>query len=563
MVSAAHPAAADAGVQVLRSGGNAVDAAVAVQMVLSFVEPSQSGLGGGAFMLYRDGISGEFTVYDGRETAPAAAQPERFTVFGVPLPVWAAVPTGLSVGVPGTLALLHLAHQGKGSQPWNKLVQPAIRCAKNGIPMPEKLQRKISNDLSLWLFADTRNYFVFRKETGQPRWRNRKLARSLDLIASEGPEVFYEGRLARQMVAAAQNRWPGRSDLTVEDFKSYSPEKRDAVCGRYRQWTVCGVPAPSSGALAIIQVLGILEHFSLGSFIPGDPKAIHLIAEASRLAFADRAEYIGDPAFIDVPEQALIDPDYLAGRAALIDPDRAMDHAAAGQPTKSSVPSFRHLPEKITGGTSHFSIVDSHGSVVSMTSSIESSFGSRIMACGFLLNNQLTDFDFRPTQNGVKSPNAVEAGKRPRSSMAPLVVLDRKGNTRLILGSRGGARIIGYVIKSLVGVLDWDLPLQKAIALPNFLHCGEVLELEQGTPWANHAVTLEIMGHKVRILPLESGTHGIERVLATDSKSAEYFWRGAADPRTGGIAKGDRHEHRKGVQSKSEPPMSVSHNLSD
>lgn len=570
MVSAAHPAAVDAGLFVLRSGGNAIDAAVAVQMVLTVAEPSESGIGGGAFLLYRDGKSGDFTVYDGRETAPSAATADRFTIFNIPLPLWAAVPTGLSVGVPGTVAMLHLAHTEQGKLPWHELFKPAILHAEKGIPMSEGLQRQIENDLSLWLFRDTRNYFVRLKKMDQPQLRSRELAQTFRSIASEGPGIFYRGELAGQIIAAAQNRWPGSSDLTVEDFRNYCPEKRNAVCGKYRKWTVCGIPAPSSGGITILQILGILEHFPLGSFEPGDPKAIHLIAEASRLAFADRAQYIGDPAFVNVPEHKLIDAGYLAGRAALIHEDRAMEYAAPGVPDKNfPVKNTAYPYEKATTGTSHFSIVDKHGNAVSMTSSIESPFGSRIMTHGFLLNNQLTDFDFRANQNGRRSPNAVEPDKRPRSSMAPVIVLDMEEKIRLIIGSRGGSRIIGYVVKTLIGVLDWRLPLQKAIAMPNMLHRGEVLELEWGTAWANHTETLEAMGHHVRILPLESGVHGIEQVKhfgtsvdhdinnsqdaiskpdfrikpqahkKTDRKQFRYVWQGGADPRMGGIAKGD------------------------
>ncbi len=567
MISAAHPLAVEAGLTVLEAGGNAIDAAVAVQMALNVVEPPESGIGGGAFLLYRDGATGNLSVFDGREVAPASAGSDRFVVGNWPLPLLAAVPTGLAVGVPGTLAMLHQAHSEWGVHPWHELFEPAITLADEGIPMPERLKRQIDGDPSLWLFGDIRRHLVHSRRADEPRLKNSELAQTFRDIAREGPDYFYRGELTLNMIDAAGSRWPGRSDLTLEDFDNYRPVKREALCREYRGWTVCGVPAPSSGGITLLQILGILEHFDLSDYAPGNPRAIHLIAEASRLAFADRTAWIGDPDFVAVPQKELLDPVYLSGRAAWIDTHRAMDEAHPGIPDPVAAEAWRSnaaerrvsVPYKHeTTGTSHFSIVDRHGNAVAMTTSIEAPFGSRIMTNGFLLNNQLTDFTFQAEQNGFRSPNAVAPGKRPRSSMAPVMVFDEDGELRLIIGSRGGSRIIGYVVKTLIGVLDWELSLQDAIAMPNFLHRGRFLELEEGTAWSGIGDSLTLMGHQVRIRPLESGIHGIERVLRdpdqvraldgsdaqhdyaddVDDDTGRWYWRGGADPRMEGAAFG-------------------------
>jgi len=568
IVVAADPLAVEAGLTVLRAGGNAMDAAIAVQMTLNVVEPPESGIGGGAFLLYRDGATGRMSVFDGRETAPASASPDRFLVGNWPLPVWAAIPTGLSVGVPGLLAMLHKAHGEHGSRPWEELFEPAIRLADEGFPMPDRLQRQIATDPSLWLFRDIRQNLVHPARDDEPQLQNPELAETLAAIAREGPDTFYRGELTREMVRAARGRWPGRSDLTEEDFDAYRPVEREPLCRPYRGWTVCGIPAPSSGGITLLQILGILEHFDMQGFRPGDPSAIHLIAEASRLAFADREAWIGDPGFVEVPQEELLDSTYLSLRAKWVDTLQALDDVAPGLPAGSAL--NRRLPgtrrdvaragtpstQKETTGTSHFSIIDRQGNAVAMTSSIEAPFGSRIMTGGFLLNNQLTDFTFVAESNGYRSPNVVEPGKRPRSSMAPVMVFDADGELRLILGSRGGSRIIGYVAKTLIGVLDWELSLDEAIAMPNFLHRGRYLELEEGSAWEDRAEALRDMGHRVRVRPLESGLHGIERSDRSDrsdrlerleslempdvtpESERAFTWIGAADPRMGGSAAG-------------------------
>lgn len=533
MVSSAHPLATEAGLDVLRAGGTAVDAAVAVQMVLAFVEPPETGIGGGGFLLHHDAASGRTRFYDGRETAPAAADAERFRAFGHAVPLWAAIPTGRAVGVPGLVAMLGQAHAAHGTQPWADLLQPAITLAEAGIPMPERLRQQIADDPSLWLLEDTRHHFVLPARGDTPTLANPALADTLRTLAQDGPQALYSGDLAEAIVERAQARWPWRGDLSLDDLAGYSPEEREPVCGRYREWTICGAPPPSSGGIAVLQILGMLERFSLRELGPDSPLAIHLIAEASRLAFADRYRYLGDPAFVDVPVEGLIDRGYLAGRSALINPQRALDTAAPGEPgQRATIPEAEPADEDETLGTSHFTVVDAAGNLVALTSSVEAPFGARMVTRGFLLNNQLTDFTFDPVlEDGSAHPNAVAPGKRPRSSMSPLMVFDADGNVRLVIGSRGGARIIGYVVKALIGVLDWQLDVQEAIALPNFVHRGEVLELERGSRLEAHRDALEDLGHTVTTPRMTSGLHGIERIGAA--------WRGGADPRLDGVARGE------------------------
>jgi gamma-glutamyltranspeptidase/glutathione hydrolase len=533
MVSTAHPLATEAGLAVLRDGGNAVDAAVAVQMVLGFVEAPETGIGGGGFLLFRDGASGALRFYDGRETAPLAANAERFLLLGQPLPLAAAVPTGRAVGVPGLVAMLGLAHENHGSHAWAELLQPAIELAESGTPMPDRLQRQIREDNSLRLFSDMRRMFVDPAAEEAPRLANQQYAETLRTLAREGPQAFYGGPIARDIAARAASRllWPG--DLTEEDFAAYRAIERDAVCGVYREWTVCGAPPPSSGGIAVLQILGLLERFPLAELGPDSVESIHLVAEACRLPFADRYRYLGDPAFVDVPLADLLARDYLARRSMLIDPARAMVEAKPGEPGRRTViPEAEPGDEQETLGTSHFSIVDGDDNLVALTSSIEAPFGARMSTRGFLLNNQLTDFTFDPAlEDGRLHPNAVAPGKRPRSSMSPVMVFDADGNVRLVIGSRGGARIIGYVVKALIGVLDWNLDVQDAVALPNFVHRGQMLELERGSVLERHRSALEALGHDVKLVRMTSGLHGMERI--------DGGWRGAADPRLDGVASGE------------------------
>lgn len=532
MVSAAHPAAVEAGLEMLRRGGHAVDAAIAAQMVLGFIEAPETGIGGGGFLLLHEASANQSVMYDGRETAPQAATPDRFLRLGMALPKALAIPSTSSIGVPGLVAMLAAAHEAHGRIPWEELLDPAIRLAERGMPMPARLQTQIREDWSLRLFGDTREYFRQQATEASPRLRNPELAETLRLIAEQGPRSFYQGAIADRFVARIRKgRW-GLEDLTLEDMAGYRAAVREPVCGTYREWTLCGAAPPSSGGLTILLALGMLERFALGEMDRSDPATWHLIAEASRLAYADRDYYIGDPDFVDVPIQALLTKDYLARRSQLIDPQRALDEARPGEPSRTTViEQSRWGPDSDGTGTSHLSVVDAEGNLVALTSSNEAPFGSRMMSQGFVINNQLTDFSFVPMINDRPHPNAVGPGKRPRSSMSPFVVFDAQGEPRLVIGSRGGSRIIGYVLKTLIGVLDWDLDVQDAIALPNLVERGQGIEIEAGTRLAALAPRLEALGHEVRIVPMTSGLHGIERT--------ENGWRGGADPRLDGVALGD------------------------
>lgn len=532
MVSAPHPLAVEIGLDMLRRGGHAVDAAVAVQMALGFLEAPETGIGGGGFLLLRDASTGELQFFDGRETAPAAATPDRFTLFGQPLPLWAAVPSGRAVGVPGLVAMLGEAHAAHGRLAWSTLLQPTIALARAGVDMPARLQRQIVEDRSLWLFGDMRRHFVAQAGAEPARLRNPALANTLAALAEQGPAHFYRGDITDAIVARAADRWPWPGDLSRDDLARYRAPVRDPVCSAYRQWIVCGAPPPSSGGIALAQILGVLEHFPMADYGPDSAVGIHLIAEASRLAFADRERHVGDPDQIDVPVAGLVDRDYLRARAALIAPDKAMTRALPGEPGQAAViREAGHAMQAERGGTSHFSVVDAQGNMVALTSSIEAPFGARMMSGGFLLNNQLTDFSFSAERHGRPHPNAVGPGKRPRSSMSPVIVLERDGTPRLVLGSRGGSRIIGHVARTLIAVLDWDMDIQDAIALPNFVHRGDRLELERGTPIVRHRPALETLGHDVAEVRMTSGLHGIERI--------DDGWRGGADPRLDGVARGD------------------------
>jgi gamma-glutamyltranspeptidase / glutathione hydrolase len=532
MVAAADPHAVQAGLDILRRGGNAVDAAVAVQMMLTLVEPAESGIGGGGFLLFRHGLTGEMTFYDGREIAPETANPERFLLpAGIPMPFPAAVVSGRSVGVPGLVAMLHQAHRQHGKLPWPELFAAAINMAEQGIPMPRRLRRQIAGDPSLWLFPDLRRSLISQARSEEQILVNPDLGKSLQSIAQQGPKGFYQGDTAEEIVAAVNGRWLWKGDMTLQDLQSYKPEVRPVICGKYRRWTICSAPPPSAGGIAVLQILAILEQFAMPELAPDSPEAVHFFAEACRLAYADSHFYIGDPAFVSVPVETLTDKNYLAGRASLIDPLTTMPAADPGLPVDDPLRQEVAIAESRSSSTTHFSIVDDAGNAAAVTSSIEVPFGSRLLVGGFLLNSQLTDFSFRPHQDGRPAVNAVAPGKRPRSWMSPTIVLDADGEIRLIIGSRGGAAIVAYVAKTIIGVLDWNLSLQEAIALPNIAVRGTDLLLEEGTVLADLADDLRKMGHRVRLRSLVSGLHGIEK--------AEPGWRGGADPRLGGAAAGD------------------------
>lgn len=533
MVAAAHPLAAEAGMQMLRQGGAAMDAAVAVQMVLGLVEPQSSGIGGGAFLVHRT-ADGQLQSFDGRETAPAAATADLFlTAEGRPMAFHDAVVGGRAVGVPGTVAMLHAAHRAHGRLPWAALFAPAIQLAEDGFAVSPRLARAIAAEGGrLRRDPAARAYFALPDGSPLPaghRLRNPDYAHSLRLIAAQGPEPFYRGEIAEAIVAAVRGAsWnPGR--LTQADLANYRAVERPVVCGPFRTFRICGMGPPSSGGIAVAQVLALMDHFALPARPPFADIA-HIGVEAGKLAFADRAAYLGDPDFVPVPGLGLLDPAYLTARAQLIDPDRAGTPRAGNPPWRRAA--FEPAePFAADAGTSHVSIVDRLGTAVAMTTTIEDVFGARIMAAGFLLNNQLTDFAFVPEGDGRPVANRVEGGKRPRSSMAPSIVERADGGLHAALGSPGGARIIGYVAKALVGMLAWNLDPQEAIDLPNVVTIGVTAELELGTEAAGFAPALEARGHRVQVRPLESGLHA---VVVTPAGL-----RGGADRRREGVALGE------------------------
>ena len=541
MIATANPYATEAGAQILREGGSAVDAAIAVQAVLSLVEPESSGLAGGAFMMHFDRKSGATEAYDGRETAPKGATPKLFLdEEGNPLPFLEAMIGGSSVGTPGVVKMLWLAHQDHGKLPWAELFKPAIDLAEDGFAVPPKLAQAIARDPVLMNMPVAQDYF-YRLDAEGARvpaaegdtLKNPAYAATLKRIASEGPQGFYEGPVAKAIVDAVQNAPARPGTLSLEDFASYEAKKRDPLCEAYRAYRVCSMPPPTSGGLTLLQILGILQNYDLKGMGPMTLTSVHFIAEAEKLAYADRDKYIGDPDFVDVPVEAMLDPTYLEKRANQIDASMSMKKAEAGKLDDDHAMNWglNHPIDKPS--TSHFSILDSDGNVVSMTTSVEGPFGSHLMAAGMILNNQLTDFSFLPEENGEPVANAVAPGKRPRSSMTPVIVFDRDGDFRAAIGSPGGSRIIGYVTQTLIALIDWDMDMAGAIGLPRFVDRNGPLEIEEGTPLEQMTPDLKALGHEVKAVPLMSGLHGI---LVTP-KGLD----GGADPRRdGNVVTGER-----------------------
>jgi gamma-glutamyltranspeptidase/glutathione hydrolase len=530
--------AVEAGMELLRAGGTAADAAVGVQLVLNLAEPQSSGIGGGAFALHWDAAAQRLKSYDGRETAPAAARPDRFLDDGRPMAFGDAVFSGASVGVPGTLRLLEALHKSHGRLPWAQLFAPAIRLAEQGFHVSPRL-----NLLLRWYEAQgfapqARAYFFDRVGSARPvgaLLRNPEFATTLRAIAERGAGALYEGPIAQAVVEATRRATNRPGDLTLQDLAGYRVKEREPVCFPYRGHRICGMGPPSSGALAVGQILQLVEGFDLGRG-PGDAlnaRALHLLAEAQRLAFADRNRYVGDPEFVSVPD-GLLDAAYLGARRRLISPETAMPKAVPGTPPRIGglSPGVDTTVEQ--DGTTHFSIVDRDGNIVSMTSTIESAFGSRLWAAGFLLNNELTDFAWRPVDPGGRPlANAVAPGKRPRSSMAPTIVFDGEGRPWAALGAPGGSRIILYVVKMLVALIDWKLDAQQAVSLMNFGSVGGPFEVEVGHRAAIwHALTMRPYGHRISAIPQESGAQAI---VVRPGKGLE----GGADPRREGVARGE------------------------
>lgn len=538
MVASANPHASRAGLEILRAGGSAIDAAVAVQMVLTLVEPQSSGIGGGAFLLHH-GAGGALDAYDGRETAPRAVTSDLFlSEDGTPEAKRDVMPGGRSVGVPGVVAMLARAHREQGKLAWKDLFTPAIRLAQNGFAVSPRLHALIAGDKSLMKFPASRAYFYTPQGDPLPVGhilKNPALAGTLRMIADKGPKAFYRGALAADMVAAVQSAPINPGALSLEDMAGYKPKKRKALCAAVRRWSVCGMPPPSSGGVAVIQILKMLESDDLSAYAPGSVAATNLIAETARLAYADRATYLGDSDFVDVPVAGLVDGDYLRARRGLVTPGKVMRDAPAGNPADTRANYLRAEPGEVPA-TTHYSIVDSFGNMLAMTSSVENAFGSRMLVRGFLLNNQLTDFTFVPERDGKQVANRVEPGKRPLSSMSPTLVFDQSGRPVATVGSPGGPLIISFVAKTLIGVLNWDLSIQDAIELPNFIHFGETLYVERGSTLAAKRPELTAMGYKVGEGSLASGLHGIVVHYAEDGS---YTLEGGADPRREGTIEAD------------------------
>jgi gamma-glutamyltranspeptidase/glutathione hydrolase len=531
MVSVANPHAAAAGARVLSEGGTAADAMVAVQAVLGLVEPQSSGIGGGAFLVWYDSKSGEITTLDGRETAPLAATPRLFqNENGERLKFWDAVVGGRSVGVPGTPALMEAAHKRWGQNSWNSLFSEAIDLADNGFAVSPRLAALVARDAErLGRFSDTADYF-FPNE--QPLVEGHLLtnpayADLMRRMAKDGAEVIYSGDIARAIIDTVRGAEKNPGVLSLTDLQIYKVKERPAVCAPFRGYQVCGMGPPSSGALTVGQILGLLNQFPPGS--SNDPQTLRLIGDASRLAFADRGRYMADSDFVPMPTKGLLAQDYLSERAKLLNGPDALTEAVPGNPEYSHASLWADDVSLELPSTSHISIVDRFGNALSMTTTIENSFGSRLMAHGFLLNNELTDFSFSSHRNGVPIANRVEPGKRPRSSMSPTIIL-KDGRPTLVIGSPGGSRIIGYVAEAIVAHIDWGMNIQAAVSIPHAINRFGTYDLEKGTSLEAMVAPLEELGYKVNLRSLNSGLHAIS--------IGENGLFGGADPRREGIAIG-------------------------
>jgi len=545
MVAAANPLAVEAGYEMLKKGGSAIDAAIATQLVLTLVEPQSSGIGGGAFLVHYDGK--KVQAFDGRETAPSKADEHLFQrPDGTPLSRTEGIVGGRSTGAPGVLRMLELAHRQHGKLAWKTLFEPAIRLSENGFKVSPRLNRLLAGDAYIGKDPAARAYFF--GPNGKP-WpvghvlRNPALAQTLREIAAGGADVFYKGRIARDIEAKVKGHPTNPGLLSAADIAAYQPKLREPVCNDYRAYTVCGMPPPSSGGIAVAQMLGMFETRDMKSLAPtnGIPgtEAVHVFSEVGRLAYADRDRYAADTDFVPLPGRglpALLDKNYLGQRASLIK-DRSMGKAPAGHPPGVEMAWHWGLDNSIEAhSTSHIVAVDEYGAGLSMTTSVEDAFGSRQMVDGFILNNQLTDFSFDSVDAHGPVANRVEPGKRPRSAMSPTIVFDKKtGRFVEAIGSPGGPLIINYVAKVLVGTLDWGLNMQQAIALPNFGSRNGPTELEAGRFPASEIAALKARGHAIRVGEQTSGLQGVQRVEI----HGVPLWFGGADPRREGVAKGD------------------------
>lgn len=545
-ISAANPYAVEAGEAILKRGGTAVDAAIATAAVLGLVEPQSSGFGGGAFMLHYDPAAGTLETYDGRETAPATATPDRFLApDGAPMKFYDAVVGGLSVGVPGEVRMLELAHEEHGRLPWAELLAPAQKLAEEGFVVSPRLNGFLQSIPRLKTMSAAAAYFY--DEEGSP-WpvghvlKNPAYAQTLRILIDQGPEAFYSGGIAEEVVEAVNsNAQPG--GMSLDDLAGYQPVKREAVCGPYRAYQICSMGPPSSGGVTLIQILSMLQRFDLAGAGAGSIESLHLLFEASRLAYADRERFLADQDQAaaegglsqDELVAGLLNPPYLAARSALISRDHAAESVVAGDPGAYAIDAaagkWRGLgadasPEPPS--TSHFVIVDGEGRVVSMTATVEFPFGSHLMAGGMILNNQLTDFSFLPVRDGLPVANAVAPGKRPRSSMSPVIIFDEDGEVYAALGSPGGAAIIGYVAKTVIALIDWGMDMQAAIDFPHAVYPRGAPILEAGGYDSQIIAGLERLGHQVTERELDSGVHGFRR-------KADGSYDGGADKRREGV----------------------------
>ncbi len=532
MVVAANPYASWAGKNIIEQGGNAIDAAIAVQAMLTLVEPQSSGIGGGAFILYWDNQQKKLYTIDAREMAPEAVNAYWFMNDNKPMDWLDAVVGGKSVGVPGVLRGLELAHAKFGKLQWKKLFSDAITKSEEGFKVSERLAKLVALDYhpGLKQFPSSSTYFF---PGGNPlkagvTKTNKPLARTLRAVAEQGADYFYTGELAGKIAETVNTAPINPGKLSKNDLSRYEAKMRQPICGNYHSKKVCGMAPPSSGGINVYQILKLLENKQLSTLSADSPEFANLFTQASAMSFADRKMYVGDTDFTNLPYAALINPAYLERRAQLISAEKKWRPARAGKPYDDA---------KVTQGmsmeqpnTSHISIVDKQGNAVSMTTSIEFMFGSGLMVDGFLLNNQLTDFSFDPSQNNQPVPNRVEPHKRPRSSMSPSMVFDENGELELIVGSPGGSRIIDYVAQTIIGVLDFDLNIQQAINMPKVTNRNDYTALEKGTAAEKLKAPLEALGHKVKVIDLNSGLHGIQ------IKDGTYI--GGADPRREGVAVG-------------------------
>ena len=526
VVSAAHPLASEAGLSILKRGGSAADAAIATMLALTVVEPQSSGIGGGGFIVYQP-ANGPVGSIDGREKAPGVASPGQFLgPDGKPMPFMQAATGGRSVGVPGNVALAAEAHKKWGKLPWATLFEPAIKLAE-GFTISPTMARFIAFGQDSLKQAGPEGRALYYDKDGAPlkagtTFRNDKLAATLRLIAAKGADAFYKGPIAASIVKTVSTADANPTALTLADLAAYKAEVRDPVCGTYRQYKICGMGPPSSGGTGVLAMLKQLERFDMKGLGKDNPVSWHLFGESQRLAYADREKWIGDPGFVAVPTKGLADPAYLGARSALINAGDRMAKAEAGMP--AGAPTARvNAADNEVAGTTNFAVADSAGNITTWTSTVEKTFGSGLVAEGFVLNNELTDFNFAPEDQGKLAANHVQPGKRPRSAMSPTIVYDSSGKAILAIGAAGGVTIIAQVTKAIIGVLDWVLPVEEAIALPQLIAIGDRFAVEKGTMLETMIPAFTAMGHKPVATALPLKLNGVQRVTGG--------WRGGADAR--------------------------------